>query len=89
MPRQARLNAPGTLHQVMICGIEGESILRDNRGRKEFVTLSENLPQGTGTRDLAWSLLRNHVKRKVQEGGGRGGRAKAGKAYAEGFASTI
>ncbi len=61
MPRQARLDAPGTLHHVMIRGIEGKSIFRDNRDRKEFVTRLGNLSKETGTRVLAWSLLRNHV----------------------------
>jgi putative transposase len=61
MPRQARLDAPGTLHHVMIRGIEGKSIFRDNRDRKEFVTRLGTLAKETGTRVLAWSLLRNHV----------------------------
>lgn len=60
MPRQARLDAPGTLHHVMIRGIEGKSIFRDNRDRKEFVTRLGNLRKETGTRVLAWSLLKNH-----------------------------
>jgi len=61
MPRHARLDAPGTLHHVMIRGIEGKAIFRDDRDRKEFVTRLGNLSKETGTRVLAWSLLRNHV----------------------------
>ena len=61
MPRQARLDAPGTLHHVMTRGIEGKSIFRDNRDRREFVSRLGNLTKETGTRVLAWSLLRNHV----------------------------
>ncbi len=61
MPRQARLDAPGTLHHVTIRGIEGKSIFRDNRDRKEFVTRLGNLAKERGTRVLAWSFLRNHV----------------------------
>ena len=60
MPRQARFDAPGTLHHVMIRGIEGKSIFRDNWDRKEFVTRLGKLTKETGTRVLAWSLLRNH-----------------------------
>jgi hypothetical protein len=37
MPRQARLDAPGTLHHVMIRGVEGESIFRENRIGKNFL----------------------------------------------------
>jgi len=53
MPRQARLDAPGTLHHVMIRGIEGKSIFRDNRDRKEFVNRLGNLTKDAGTRVLA------------------------------------
>jgi hypothetical protein len=59
MPRQAKLDAPGTLHHVMIRGIEGKSVFRDIQDRKEFVTRLGNLTKETGTRVLAWSLLRN------------------------------
>jgi len=38
MPRQARLDAPGTLHHVMIRGMEGKGIFRDTLGWEDFVT---------------------------------------------------
>jgi hypothetical protein len=38
MPRQARLDAPGTLLHVMIRGMEGKRIFRDIQDRKDFVT---------------------------------------------------
>ena len=38
MPRQARLDAPGTLHHVMIREIKGKEIFRDTQDRKDFVT---------------------------------------------------
>ena len=37
MPRQARLDAPGTLHHVMLRGIERRAIVTDNADRHEFV----------------------------------------------------
>ena len=61
MPRQARLDAPGTLHHVMIRGIERKSIFRDDQDRKDFVARLGNLANQTDTRILAWSLLSNHV----------------------------
>jgi putative transposase len=61
MPRQARLEAPGTLRQVMIRGIEAKRIFRDIQDRKNFVVRSGDLAKQTGTRILAWSLLGNHV----------------------------
>ncbi len=37
MPRQARLDAPGTLQHVMVRGIERTPIVRDEADRAEFV----------------------------------------------------
>jgi len=37
MPRQARLDAPGTLHHVIGRGIEGSKIFRDPGDRKDFL----------------------------------------------------
>ena len=61
MPRQARLDAPGTLHHVMIRGIEGKSIFRDSRDRRDFVSRLGDLSKEMSTPILAWALLRNHV----------------------------
>ena len=36
MPRQARLDSPGTLHHVMIRGIEGRRIVDDDQDRSDF-----------------------------------------------------
>jgi len=38
MPRQARLDAPGTLHHVMIRGIERREIVDNDMDRKDFVS---------------------------------------------------
>jgi len=61
MSRQARLDAPGTLHHVMIRGIEGQEIFRDDTDRKDFVSRISQLVEETGTRILAWVLMSNHV----------------------------
>jgi len=61
MPRQARLDTPGTLHHVMMRGIERKRIFREDEDRKDFVSRLRNLSQETGTRLLAWSLLNTHV----------------------------
>ena len=37
MPRQARLDAPGTLHHVIIRGIERKEIVKDDHDRQNFV----------------------------------------------------
>jgi REP-associated tyrosine transposase len=61
MPRKARLDFPGTLHHVMVRGIEGSNIFRDAEDRKEFVDRIRSLVKESGTRILAWALLDNHV----------------------------
>jgi len=37
MPRQARLDTPGTLHHVIIWGIEKRKIVGDRKDRDELV----------------------------------------------------
>jgi len=37
LPRQARLDAPGTLHHVIVRGIEKRQIVDDNKDRADFV----------------------------------------------------
>jgi hypothetical protein len=38
MPRGPRLDAPGTLHHVIVRGIEKRVIVDGNKDRKDFVT---------------------------------------------------
>jgi putative transposase len=61
MPRQARLDAPGTLHHVIIRGIEKQLIFNDDRDRKNFVFKLGTLARDTGTGVYAWALLPNHI----------------------------
>jgi len=61
MPRQARLDAPGTLHHVMLRAIEGNVLFRDEQDREDFLARVGDLTKGTGTRVLAWVLMDNHV----------------------------
>jgi putative transposase len=37
MPRQARLDTPGTLHHVIVRGIERRAIVTDEEDRRQFV----------------------------------------------------
>jgi len=61
MPRQARLDAPGILHHVMVRGIEGCPIFLDDQDRQNFVSRISQLVEKTGTRVLAWTLIGNHL----------------------------
>ncbi len=54
MPRQARLDAPGTLHHVMVRrGIDGITIFRDSQDREDFLSRMEQQVDMMGTRILA------------------------------------
>jgi len=61
MPRQARLDAPGTLHHVIVRGIEKRRIVDDERDRENFITRLGALASATGTHVYSWSLLTNHA----------------------------
>ena len=61
MPRQARLDAPGTLHHVMIRGIEGADIFYRDEDRKDFVSRVGELVERTKTEIVAWALMGNHA----------------------------
>ncbi|MCF8217180.1 MAG: hypothetical protein K9I59_10160 [Chlorobium sp.] len=49
MPRGARLDAPGTLHHVMVRGIEGNSIVADDEDRLFFGLRVGKAAAATGT----------------------------------------
>jgi REP element-mobilizing transposase RayT len=68
MPRQARLDAPGTLHHVMIRGIEGRKIFENDRDRSDFISRIAQLVETTGIRILAWVLMSNHAHLLVVSG---------------------
>ncbi|MGD9303857.1 MAG: transposase [Desulfobacterales bacterium] len=61
MPRQARLDAPGTLHHVIVRGIEKRKIVSDNRDRENFVSRMGTIASETGTTIYAWALMINHA----------------------------
>ena len=61
MPRRARLDAPGTLHHVIIRGIEKQRIVDDVADRKNFVERMGSLGIRTRTSIYAWALMTNHA----------------------------
>ena len=60
MPRRARLDAPGTLHHVIVRGINKRLIVNDVADRKNFVKRMGELAAGTKTTIYAWALMTNH-----------------------------
>lgn len=61
MPRKARLDAPGTLHHVIIRGIEKGEIVKDREDRNNFLTRLGKVATESKTAIYAWSLMSNHA----------------------------
>ena len=69
MPRQARIDASGALHHIMVRGIESRKIFKDNKDKDNFVQRLGNIIKDTSTSCYAWSLLPNHVHLLFKTGG--------------------
>jgi REP element-mobilizing transposase RayT len=70
MPRKARLDAPGTLHHVIVRGIEKRKIVDDDRDRQEFVFRMGSIASETETLIYAWALMNNHAHILLRSGPG-------------------
>jgi len=68
MPRQARLDAPGTLHHVIVRGIEKRVIVRDDADHEELVSRLGRAADATRTAVYAWALLPNHAHILLRSG---------------------
>lgn len=68
MPRQARLDAPGTLHHVMVRGIERRRIVDDGKDRGAFLARLAEAAASTGMVIYAWSLMTNHAHILLRSG---------------------
>ena len=68
MPRQARLDAPGTLHHVMLRGKDRGKIVADREDCHAFVTRLGEGALATGTTLYAWALLPNHAHLLLRSG---------------------
>ena len=68
MPRLARLDAPGTVHHVIVRGIEKRAIVTDLADREEFVSRMGKAAIATGTTIYAWALLPNHAHILIRSG---------------------
>jgi REP element-mobilizing transposase RayT len=68
VPRRARLDAPGTLHHVIIRGIEQRQIVDDDKDKKNFVNRLGTLALETDTAIYAWALMTNHAHLLLRSG---------------------
>ncbi len=68
MPRQARIDAPGALHHIIIRGIERKAIFKDNADRANFLKRLALIISETETVCYAWVLMTNHVHLLLKTG---------------------
>jgi len=68
MPRGPRLDTPGTLHHVIIRGINRGCIVADDDDRKALAGRMGSLCETTGATLYAWSLMDNHAHLLVRSG---------------------
>ena len=68
MPRQARLDAPGTLHHVMGHGIEKETIVREEEDQLDFLNPVSLLCQEGTWKVYAFALMANHFHLLIRTG---------------------
>jgi len=68
MPRQARLDAPGVLHHVMVRGLERRPIFRDDADRRDFCARVGALVEATGLTVYAWALVGTHAHLLLRTG---------------------
>ena len=68
MPRQPRLDAPGTLHHVMGRGIETSKIFRTRKDREDFIARLAELCRSGRWFIYAWALMPNHFHLLVRTG---------------------
>lgn len=61
MPRQARLDAPGALHHIMIRGIERRKIFLNTTDYEDILDRLAKLLPETQTACYAWALMPNHA----------------------------
>ena len=68
MPRQARLDAPGRLHHVIVRGMEARKIINHDQDRQDFVSRMATIASETGTSIYAWALMTNHAHILLRSG---------------------
>jgi REP element-mobilizing transposase RayT len=68
MPRQARIDAPGALHHIVIRGIVRNAIFEDDQDREDFLERLSRLLQEMVTPCYAWAMMTNHVHLLLRTG---------------------
>jgi putative transposase len=71
MPRQARLDAPGTLHHIIARGIERRAIFLGEADYENFLRRLEAAVSWGGALVFAWALMPNHLHLLLRTGEAR------------------
>lgn len=66
MPRGARLDAPGTLHHVMLRGIERGNIVYDDEDREDFLTRMGDQARATGSSVYGVKAGHSNLQTKIK-----------------------
>ena len=61
MPRQARIDAPGAFHHIILRGIEQKPIFKDQQDYANFLKRLSRILTETSTPCFAWALMTNHA----------------------------
>ena len=69
MPRNARIDAPGALHHIIVRGIERRKIFEDDTDRINFLDRLGKVLSETHTKCFAWALIPNHFHLLLRTGG--------------------
>jgi putative transposase len=68
MPRNARIDAPGALHHIIVRGIERRKIFNDDVDRINFLDRLGKVLSETDTKCFAWALIPNHFHLLLRTG---------------------
>ena len=68
MLRQARIDALGAVHHVMVRGIERRKIFYDNQDHNNWIERMGTVLYDTTTPCFAWALMSNHVHLLLRTG---------------------
>ena len=60
MPHKARIEAPGALHHIIVCGIERRKIFKDDAGCKSFIERLGDILSDSQSPCYARALIPNH-----------------------------
>jgi REP-associated tyrosine transposase len=68
MPRNARIDAPGALHHIIVRGMERRKIFNDDVDRINFLDRLGKVLSETHTTCFAWALIPNHFHLLLRTG---------------------